>query len=125
MKEKKKEEAKPENEAASEGSPQDEDEAGPVDLKKVRQTIKHKVSSGAVTLVENILKKDGKLSYLAMKYLFEIAGLYPASAAEEAEQEDSLAKILLRHLGLEDESKTGSEGTKDTQANGAGEQRMP
>ena len=120
---KKKEETRPETEAPNEVSEQDEGNPGQVDLKQVRQGIKHLVESKAVAMVQKILEKKGDPSYLALKYLFEISGLYPANAAEEAEQEDSLAKILLRHLGFEDEIKTGSEVTKDTQANSPAEQK--
>ena len=37
------------------------------------------------------------------EYLFEMIGLYPAAGAQEAPQEDSLAKTLLRHLGISEE----------------------
>jgi hypothetical protein len=38
--------------------------------------------------------------YLAMKYLFEMIGLFPATASEKMETQDSLAKNLLSHLGI-------------------------
>lgn len=38
--------------------------------------------------------------YQAIKYLFEMVGLYPGSAAEHSPVEDSLVKTLLQHLGL-------------------------
>jgi hypothetical protein len=94
-----------------------------VDLKKVRQKIKRAVGNKAFEMVQKILENKGDPSYLALKYLFEIAGLYPASSAEETDQDDSLAKILLRRLGLEDEIKTGSEVTKETQASAPVEQK--
>jgi hypothetical protein len=40
---------------------------------------------------------------MAMKYLFEMIGLYPGAAPEEAPVEDSLARTLLRRLGLPEE----------------------
>ena len=92
-----------------------------MDLKKVRQGIKDLVESKAVVMVQKILEKKGDPSYLALKYLFEIAGLYPASSAEETDQDDSLVKKLLRHLRLEDE--TASEVTKDKQASAPAEQK--
>ncbi len=51
----------------------------------------------------------GNLS--AMKYLFEMVGLFPASGPQAGPQEqDCLARTLLERLGLEDEveSETGS-----------------
>lgn len=118
-----KEETKPENQVSNDLPPQKEDPPGPVDLQKVRQGIKRAVGNRALAMVRKILAKKGDPGYLALKYLFEIAGLYPASSAEEAEQEDSLAKILLRHLGLEDEIKAGSEVTKDAPGSGSPEQK--
>jgi len=41
--------------------------------------------------------------YQALKYLFEMIGLYPATGAQEESQEDSLATTLLRHLGISEE----------------------
>jgi len=41
--------------------------------------------------------------YLPMKYLFEVIGIFPASAVAESPEDDSLAKILLRKLGLDPE----------------------
>jgi hypothetical protein len=119
----KKAETKPEKEDSTEVPQQNEDKPESVNLKKVRQEIKRAVGSEAVKMVRKIVEKKGDPSYLALKYLFEIAGLYPASSAEETEQEDSLAKILLRHLGLEDEIKAGSEVTKDAQGNTPAEQK--
>ena len=46
--------------------------------------------------------------YQAIKYLFEMIGLYPAVANENQEPEDGLAQILLQQLGAEtgDESRS-------------------
>jgi hypothetical protein len=38
--------------------------------------------------------------YQAIKYLFEMIGLYPAAPGDESPLHDSLAKTLLRQLGL-------------------------
>jgi hypothetical protein len=39
-----------------------------------------------------------------MKYMFEMIGLFPATAPEEDVQDDSLAKTLLRRMGLPEET---------------------
>jgi hypothetical protein len=117
----KKKEDEPDNEVSKQVPRQGEEKSGPGDLKKVRQGIKDLVESKAVVMVQKILEKKGDPSYLALKYLFEIAGLYPASSAEETDQDDSLVKKLLRHLRLEDE--TASEVTKDKQASAPAEQK--
>ena len=38
--------------------------------------------------------------YQAIKYLFEMIGLYPAAPADDSPLQDSLARTLLRQLGL-------------------------
>jgi hypothetical protein len=38
--------------------------------------------------------------YQAIKYLFEMIGLYPVIAEEDSESQDSLAQVLLEQLGL-------------------------
>ncbi len=48
-----------------------------------------------------------------MKYLFEMIGLYPAAAQEERQSEDSLARTLLRRLGLPEEPMLEAEIAKD------------
>jgi len=42
--------------------------------------------------------------YLPMKYLFEVVGLFPASAGAESPEDNSLAKTLLKSLGIDPES---------------------
>jgi hypothetical protein len=44
------------------------------------------------------VREEGQ--YQAIKYLFEMIGLYPASAQEDSETQDSLAQVLLEQLGL-------------------------
>jgi len=51
--------------------------------------------------------------YLAMKYLFEMIGLCPATDPEPTVQEDSLAKTLLHRLRLPEETNSDPEVTKD------------
>ncbi len=54
-------------------------------------------------MVETTIREVEKGHYLAMKYLFEMIGLSPATTPEEAPQDDSLAKALLRRLQLPEE----------------------
>ena len=54
-------------------------------------------------MVETTIEQVQDGHYQALKYLFEMIGLYPAAGAQEASQEDSLAKTLLRHLGISEE----------------------
>jgi hypothetical protein len=64
-------------------------------------------------MVETTMDEVDKGHYLAMKYLFEMVGLCPATSPEEAPEEDSLAKTLLRRLGLPEETIPGTDVGKE------------
>jgi hypothetical protein len=84
-----------------------------VDLGHVRERITNLVGNDAVEMVRTAIEEVNNGHYLAMKYLFEIIGLYPATAADEGIQEDSLAKTLLRRLRIPEETNPGTEVTKE------------
>ena len=69
------------------------------DLAVIRDRITNLIVNGAVEMVETTIGQVGEGHYQAMKYLFEIVGLFPHTETEGAE-EDSLARILLRHLKI-------------------------
>ncbi len=48
------------------------------------------------------VKEEGQ--YQAIKYLFEMIGLYPTAAQDESRAQESLARTLLDHLGLHEVS---------------------
>src|SRR5271169_667121 len=84
-----------------------------VDLRVVRERITNLVGNCAVDMVKTTMDEVDKGHYLAMKYLFEMIGLCPATAPEGAIQEDSLAKTLLRRLRFPEENDPGTEVTKE------------
>jgi len=84
-----------------------------VDLRAVQEQITNLVGNRAVEMVETTMDEVDKGHYLAMKYLFEMIGLCPATTPEEAHQEDSLARTLLRRLRLPEETDPGAEVTKE------------
>lgn len=84
-----------------------------VDLAVIRKDISQVVSSEAVRMVRRVIEGIDIRHYAAMKYLFEMAGLYPATRQEEADEDDSLAKTLLCRLGLAESPVLESEVTKD------------
>ena len=51
-------------------------------------------------MVQKTIDQVNEGHYAAMKYLFEAIGLFPAPMQEEMPAEDSLARTLLRRLGL-------------------------
>src|SRR5438067_805550 len=78
---------------------------------ELRQRITELVEHNAVAMVQCAI--DGVMEqgqYQAIKYLFEMVGIYPATAGDPDEPEDGLAKLLLKHLGIDaPESAAGSE----------------
>jgi len=85
----------------------------PVDLATVRQEITNLVGGQAVEMVEMTIQEATQGHYAAMKYLFEMVGLYPATAPPGTPVEDSLARTLLRRLGLPEEAMVDTQVTKD------------
>ncbi|MBZ5599546.1 MAG: hypothetical protein LAN83_14645 [Acidobacteriia bacterium] len=85
----------------------------PVDVTAIRREISQVVGEEAVRMVRRVMEGIDIRHYAAMKYLFEMAGLYPAAPQEETEDDDSLAKTLLCRLGLGETPLLESEVTKD------------
>jgi hypothetical protein len=77
-------------------------QAGPAeDLSELRREINDLVARNAVPMVQQAIdavREEGQ--YQAIKYLFEMIGLYPAIAQEDSGSQDSLAEVLLEQLGL-------------------------
>jgi hypothetical protein len=91
----------------------------PADLAAIREQIANLVGDEAVGMVETTIAEVEKGHYLALKYLFEMIGLYPTAGAEETPGEDTMARTLLRRLGFPEEaaaveSKPEDAVTKDT-----------
>jgi len=75
----------------------------PVDLAEVRKDITNIVGSEAAHLAQAVVQEGRKGQLAPVKYLFEVAGLYPAPEANQAKPEEaSLAKTLLHRLGIPD-----------------------
>ena len=89
------------------------------DLAEIRRHIADIVGNGAVGMVETTIDQVGKGHYLGMKYLFEMIGLYPATSTNDAAEEDSLAAVLLRRLGLPEAPIPEPGVTKDSGASAA------
>ena len=75
------------------------------DLAKARKDIAGLVGSEAVNMARAVVDEALKGELAPVKYLFEATGLYPTPAeeTESAPQEDSLARTLLRRLGMPEE----------------------
>ena len=87
----------------------------PVDLPALRQLITNMVGNEAEGMVASTINEADKGHYPAMKYLFEMVGLYPEGGQAEAPQgEDALAKTLLRRLDLPEEPGPQATVTNET-----------
>jgi hypothetical protein len=74
--------------------------AEPVDMRDLRGAVRNVVCSDAMGMVEATIQQAHKGHYQAMKCLFEMIGLFPATATPDVPQEDSLAAMLLTRLGM-------------------------
>jgi hypothetical protein len=74
----------------------------PVDIARVRKDVSNMVRNSATEIAAGMINAALNGELAPAKYLFEMAGLYPATEETEATnpQEDSLAHILLKRMGL-------------------------
>jgi len=73
----------------------------PVDLLEVRKDITNIVGTKAKLMAEAVAGEGLKGQLAPVKYLFEVAGLYPpAEASEGRPEQDVLARTLLDRLGI-------------------------
>jgi hypothetical protein len=86
----------------------------PVELGTIREQIKNQVGNAAEEMVAAGIEEANKGHYAAMKFLFELVGLYPATAPVEEEGQDGLATTLFKRLGVAEF--TGTEVTKECEA---------
>ena len=72
-----------------------------VDLAEVRKDIANIVGTEAAELVRKLVDEGHKGQLAPVKYLLETAGIFPASVeGENTPEQDSLARTLLRRMGL-------------------------
>lgn len=72
-----------------------------VDLVEVRKDIANIVTGAAGDMTKAVVEEGRKGQLAPVKYLFEVAGLYPALEGSQAKPEgESLARTLLHRLGL-------------------------
>lgn len=71
----------------------------------VRKKVSRMVESKAVALAKAVIGKAEDAELAAVKYLFEVAAIYPPQADQDqaTAEEDCLAKTLLHRLNIPDE----------------------
>ena len=86
--------------------------AEPMDKEALRGEISKQVRIAALGMLGKTIEQVNDGHYQAMKYLFEMIGLFPAPAMQDAPQEDSLAGMLLSRLGMGEETQTEEPGNE-------------
>jgi hypothetical protein len=78
----------------------------PVVLQEVRQQLGNMVAANAPAITEAVIEEALKGKYLPAKFLFDAVGLSVElpPGEEKPEEEDSLAKILMRQWRIGEES---------------------
>jgi|SRR5580658_235056 hypothetical protein len=76
-----------------------------LNFKDVRKELAQMVGSEATTMTQAVIDEGKKGQLATVKYLFEMAEIYPASTdgSQATVDEDSLAKTLLRRMNLPEE----------------------
>ena len=74
----------------------------PVNLEEVRERVRRVIAEKAEEMTNANAEEASKGNLTPLKYLFEVLGLYPATAAEETEptEGNDLARVLLKRLNF-------------------------
>jgi hypothetical protein len=97
----------------------------PMNPEALRGHISGLVRVAAVGMVTTTIERVKEGQYQAMKYLFEMIGLFPATAPPDMPQDESLAEMLLSRLGIPENSGSDRSAAKNQPVTrlGQGEQR--
>jgi hypothetical protein len=72
------------------------------EIQKARNGVTNVIVDGSVEMAARVVQsvaEGGQIT--ALKYLWEISGLFPSEAEADDGEPDSLAKILLERMGIE------------------------
>ena len=88
--------------AKKKSSPKSKKETNPA---QVREDVSRMVESEAVEMAQAVIDEGKKGQLATMKYLFEMASIYPAQADRDSAtaDEDCFAKTLLHRLNIPEE----------------------
>jgi hypothetical protein len=75
--------------------------AGPIG--PVGEQVKNLIRRRAAEMVNAVIEKALSGNQQALKYLFELAGVFPEAMPEETPAQGLLAKAVLRSLGISEE----------------------
>lgn len=86
------------------------------DSSRVQREIRALVANAAADMVVVAIEKAKQGQYQAMKYLFELSGLFEESGKADDAKELSLAKMICRELGLPEECEQDSSRSENSEA---------
>jgi hypothetical protein len=79
------------------------------------------IEENAFDMVENAVRKGKEGDYRAMKYLFDLLGRFESQVPPE--RRNSLARVLLKHLGLTEEMIAAEQAAEDDDPPAQGAER--
>jgi nitrogenase molybdenum-iron protein alpha/beta subunit len=85
----------------------------PEELQDARNRVINVIVDSSVDMTKRVVRSvDEKGSVSALRFLWEVAGMFPTSASGDAGEQESVAKSLIEKLGLYEDCSTidGSEG---------------
>jgi nitrogenase molybdenum-iron protein alpha/beta subunit len=85
----------------------------PEELQDARNRVINVIVDSSVDMTKGAVRSvNEKGNISALRFLWEIAGMFPTSASDDVEEQESVAKSLIKNLGLYEEFPTihGSEG---------------
>jgi hypothetical protein len=73
----------------------------PDELQNARNRVTNVIVHASVDMTKRVVRSvNERGSVLALRFLWEIAGMFPASGAAGIEEQESVAKSLIEKLGL-------------------------
>ena len=86
----------------------------PDELQNARSRVTNVIVDASVDMTQRVVRSvNERGSVLALRFLWEIAGMFPASAAGGVEEQESVAKSLIEKLGLYEEFPAIHDGEGD------------
>jgi hypothetical protein len=76
----------------------------PDELQNARNRVTNVIVDASVDMTQRVVRSvNERGSVLALRFLWEIAGMFPTSAGGGVEEQESVAKSLIEKLGLYEE----------------------
>ena len=89
----------------------------PEELQNARNQVANVIVNASVDMTKRVVRSVSESgNVVALRFLWEIAGLFPASVPEGIENQESIAKSLIEKLGLYDEFPASHDEGSDVKA---------